>query len=151
MALNKKDQEKVQTLLTALGISSEMITFSEEDDLIKIAVEVQEDEAGIYIGRFASVLDSLQLLISIMLNQGDDRRHILLDIGGYRGKRLNTLSDMANRLAAEATSAHAPRAFPPLSATERRQIHLMFADHATLTTFSQGDGYDRRLFIAPKE
>jgi len=150
MSTNKGDQEKITTLLNALGISSDKIKISEGQDSVQIEVEANEAEAGRYIGRFASVLDSLQLLISIMLNQGDSHRHISLDIGGYRKKRLSTLEDMANRLGSEALASHSSRAFPPLSSVERRLVHLMFVDNATLTTFSQGEGYDRRLFIAPR-
>lgn len=150
MSTNKQAEQKIIELLSYLGITQDQVSFRHEADLFHIDVAVPVEEAGIYIGRFASVLDSLQLIISLMLKNGEEHQHVLLDIGGYRVRRLEVLQDMANRLAAEAEETGTPRAFPPLSSTERRQIHLMFVSHATLTTFSQGEGFDRRLFVAPR-
>lgn len=146
------NNQKIYELFSFLGIEEDKILVTEDNGLISISVDVPQEEAGIYIGRYASVLDSLQLILSILLNEGEiDRKHILLDIGGYRQRRFNTLKEMVDRIAGEVESSGIPRALPPLSSTERRQIHLLFQDHATLTTYSQGEGIDRRLYVAKKD
>jgi len=88
--------------------------------------------------------------MSLILNQGDVHRHILLDVAGYRARRLETLTSMVERAKMEVEQTGSPFALPPLSATERRQIHLMLKDDETYVSFSQGEGMDRRLFIATK-
>ena len=144
------DLAKVHTLLSYFAIAPDQIAVEEADELIKITVNLDEVEAGRLIGRFASTLDSLQLLLSLMLNQGDFRHHVLLDVAGYRGRRLETIQLMVDRAKEQVRATGVPYAFPPLSATERREVHLMFKDDAEFTSFSDGYGQDRRLFLAPK-
>lgn len=148
--VNQQDQDNVKQLFSYLGIDEQRVTLEEENDLIKITVDVPPEEAGIYIGRFASVLDSCQLVLSLMLNRGEDRKHILLDIGGYRERRLSVLEEMVERVTHEVEDSGMAVALPPLSSTERRQVHLMFKDHETLTTYSEGEGIARRIYISPK-
>lgn len=145
------DLAKVHGLLGFFSIAPDQIEITVEEDLIKVTVNLDEVEAGRLIGRFASTLDSLQLLLSLMLNQGDFRHHVLLDVAGYRGRRLETIQLMVDRAKAEVAASGTPYAFPPLSATERREVHLMFKDDAEFTSFSDGYGQDRRLFLAPKD
>lgn len=144
------DLNKIHGLLGFFDIHSDQILVVEEADLLKITIDMDEMEAGRLIGRFATTLDSLQLLLSLMLNQGVTHRHILLDVAGYRARRLVTLEAMASHAKSEVEQTGSPVALPPLSSTERRQIHLMFQDDASFTTFSEGEGLDRRLFVAPR-
>ena len=109
-----------------------------------------EMEAGRLIGRFASTLDSLQLIISLMLNKGESHRHVLLDVAGYRERRLTTLQTMVENAKNQAREVGGSCVLPPLSATERRQVHLMLQDDAEFTSYSEGSGIDRRLFISLK-
>ncbi|EKD79995.1 MAG: hypothetical protein ACD_40C00224G0005 [uncultured bacterium] len=146
--MHPDDLNKIHGLLGFFDITSDQILIVEEDDLVKITVDMDELEAGRLIGRFATTLDSLQLLISLMLNQGVIHRHILLDVAGYRARRLGTLATMVDRAKSEVEQTGTPAAFPPLSSTERRQIHLMFQDDAKFTSYSQGEGIDRRLYLA---
>jgi spoIIIJ-associated protein len=149
--MQPNDLVKVQTLLGFFSITPDQIEVQTEEDLIKITINLDEVEAGRLIGRFASTLDSLQLILSLMLNHGDFRHHVLLDVAGYRGRRLETIQLMVDRAKAEVVASGTPYAFPPLSATERREVHLMFKDDAEFTSFSDGYGQDRRLFLAPKD
>src|SRR5689334_10656349 len=143
------DLDKIHALLGFFDIVSDQIKVEEADDVVKITIDMDEREAGRLIGRFATTLDSLQLLISLMLNQGDVHRHILLDVADYRARRLETLAAMVERAKLEVEQTGVPFALPPLSPIERRQIHLMLKDDAVFTSFSQGEGLDRRLFVAP--
>lgn len=149
MQLSDQAIQKVHTLFQALAIDPELVELGVEDDTVNIKVNVPEEDAGIYIGRFASTLDSIQLILSLFL-RSDELHHVHLDIGGYRQRRAETLQQIADRIAADVLESGLPRALPPLSATERRQVHLIYQDHAKLETYSEGEGRDRRLFLAPK-
>lgn len=144
------DLNKIESLLKLFDIGSSQIHIEETDELITITVDLDEISAGRLIGRFASTLDSLQLIISLMLNRGDVHRHILLDVAGYRQRRLQTLQAMVENAKNQARDTGEACVLPPLSATERRQVHLMLKDDAEFTSFSEGNGQDRRLFIAIK-
>lgn len=145
-----EDLSKIEELLKPFNITSDQIKVEEEGDLIKITIDLDELEAGRLIGRFASTLDSLQLIISLMLNKGETHKHVLLDVAGYRERRLQTLETMVENAKNQTRDTGASCVLPPLSATERRQVHLMLQDDAEFTSFSEGRGQDRRLFIALK-
>jgi spoIIIJ-associated protein len=144
-------QDLIQQFFSYFGLTSDQIQIDAESDSLTITLLVDQTETGRYIGRFATTLDSLQLLISLMINH-DQPTHlnVTVDVGGYRQERLAVLQDMASRIEAEVTASTSPRAFPPLSASDRRAIHLLYQDHATLTTYSEGEGQSRRLILAPK-
>ena len=148
--MNPSDLAKVEELLKPFSITSDQIKIEEEGDVIKITINLDELEAGRLIGRFASTLDSLQLIISLMLNKGETHKHVLLDVAGYRERRLQTLEIMVENAKHQTHETGASCVLPPLSATERRQVHLMLQDDAEFTSFSEGHGQDRRLFIALK-
>ncbi len=144
------DLVKIETLLKLFDINPDQIKVAETEELITITVGIDELEAGRLIGRFASTLDSLQLIISLMLNQGEVHRHVLLDVAGYRARRLTTLESMVENAKNQAREIGGACVLPPLSATERRQVHLMLKDDAEFTSYSEGFGQDRRLFISIK-
>jgi len=148
--MQPEELNKIHGLLAFFDISPDQIEVISEGDLIKITINISETEAGRLIGRFATTLDSLQLLISLMLNQGDSHRHILLDVAGYRARRLETLTLMLDRAKQTVQNTGTPAALPPLSSTERRQIHLMLQDDVEFTSYSEGSGLERRLFVAPR-
>jgi len=146
--MNDNDKAKIIKLLEPFEIVESQINISETEELITIIIDIDELSAGRLIGRFASTLDSLQLIISLMLNQGEVHKHVLLDVAGYRERRLSTLGTMVENAKNQAQQSGLPCPLPPLSATERRQIHLMLKDDAEFTSYSEGFGQDRRLYIA---
>lgn len=148
--MQPQDISKVEELLKLFDISSEQIKIEETDELVTITIDLDELEAGRLIGRFASTLDSLQLIISLMINKGEAHRHVLLDVAGYRERRLATLQAMVENAKHQARETGGSCVLPPLSATERRQVHLMLKDDAEFTSFSEGFGQDRRLFVSVK-
>lgn len=151
--LNDQEIALVQNFFAFFGFDKDSVKVEVgEADMITITLQVNENETGRYIGRFGETLDSLQLIVSLMLNNGKElHRHVLLDVGGYRQERKNTLKNMADQAAEEVLATGAPHALPPLTSTDRRQVHLFFQDHATLTTYSEGEGQNRRLVIAPRQ
>lgn len=149
--LSARENKLILEFFAHFGLTENEVKIEEIDDTLKINLLVGEGQTGHYIGRFATTLDSLQLLVSLMVNNGQtDHRHVLVDVGGYRQERQATLENMATAAGEEVLSTGVPHALPPLSATDRRLVHLLFKDHATLTTYSEGEGQDRRLVIAPK-
>jgi spoIIIJ-associated protein len=149
--LNAKEKQLLVEFFAFFGLSEAQVNLTESGETITITLNVDAQDTGRYIGRFATTLDSLQLIVSLMINNGQtERRHIVIDVGGYREERAGALQRLADDAAAEVEKTGLAHALPPLSATDRRQVHLLFQDHATLTTYSEGEGQDRRLVIAPK-
>ncbi|KKU89207.1 MAG: Single-stranded nucleic acid binding R3H domain-containing protein [Microgenomates group bacterium GW2011_GWF2_47_9] len=150
MSIEKQLQDNIIQFLNYLNLNTELITFEDDGELLTISVALPAEDAGIYIGRYASTLDSIQLLISLMVNKSNLSRHILFDVGGYRENRLKTLQEMVARISAKVLETGSAHAMPPLSSTERRQVHVLLSQDETFTTYSEGEGGERRLFISKK-
>jgi spoIIIJ-associated protein len=73
-----------------------------------------------------------------------------VDAEGYRGRREDALTDLAQRLAEKALKTGRPVAAEPMSAHDRRLIHVALVDHQAVTTESEGEGLFRRVVIFPK-
>lgn len=146
--MNQVTKKLISDFLKMLGVEESSISFG-GDEIFEIDVTVSEDIKGMLIGRHAQTLDSLQLILSLMVNnEQENHQRLLLDIGGYRKERLDKIIDSADQIANIVMQTGQPKALPRLSPTERRQIHMHFSNNEKFTTFSQGEGEDRRLFIA---
>ncbi|HEX2569174.1 MAG TPA: R3H domain-containing nucleic acid-binding protein [Polyangia bacterium] len=122
------------------------------EDEERITLEIQGRDAGLIIGRQGATLDALQYLVNRMVAHGQEdaeRKPITLDAEGYRGRRVESLVEMAHRLADKARKTGRPVAAQPMSAADRRVMHLALADVSDVTTRSEGEGSERHLIIVP--
>lgn len=136
--------------LEMLRIDHSLISIEENGEEVNVKVDMSPDQRGIYIGHHATTLDSLQLLIALMVNNDrEDRKRIHLDIGGYRERRLEKITEIVERVKSEVRSTSLPVPIPRLSPTERRIVHVMLAEDDNFTTYSEGEGDARELIVAP--
>lgn len=106
---------------------------------------------GVLIGRRGQTLDAIQYLTNIVANDGKGRRaRIVLDAEGYRQKRAETLRSLALRLADKVKRDGRKAALEPMSALERRVVHLALRERSDVETRSEGDEPYRRVIIVPK-
>jgi len=75
---------------------------------------------------------------------------VVVDAEGYRGRREDALMDLAQRLADKAVKSARPVPVEPMSAHDRRIVHMALAEHEGVTTESEGEGLFRRVVIFPK-
>lgn len=144
-------EEKVNQFFSFFNIPPEQIELVDKD-LLEINITPSEEERGMFIGRYGTALDSFQLILSLIVNAGAaEPRKIVLDVGGYRQKRFEKLQGMVDELCEVVEKTHKPKSIANLSPTERRFIHLYLAENDKFTSFSQGEGESRRLFIALKD
>ena len=98
----------------------------------------------------AEGLEALQYLANRLLQKdGRLEARVSFDAGGWREKLEAKLVDKAQRLAREALESGEVRKLPPLGPYERRLVHLALAEIDGVRTFSTGNGYRRRVNIAP--
>jgi spoIIIJ-associated protein len=142
-------REFVEEVVAAMELPAEVR--SSENGEGGFRIEVIGDEAGDLVGRYGSGLNSLQYL-AILVGQRRTGEHLrlTLDAGGYRARREAALIEQAEALAAEVVAAGQEAELDPLSAFERRIIHNALADHPDVITYSEGEGEDRRVIIAPR-
>lgn len=96
-------------------------------------------------------MDAIQYLVNLVANKlPGPRARIVLDAEGYREKRAETLRRLAERLAHRAKSERRKTVLEPMSALERRIVHLALADDKEVETRSEGEEPYRRVVIVPK-
>lgn len=117
-----------------------------------VRLAVYGENLGLLIGRRGQTLDALQYLVSTIANrEGTNWVRFILDVEGYRGRRENTLKSLAHRLAAKAVDSGRRVAMDPMSALERRIIHMELQANPDVETHSEGREPYRRVIIVPKK
>jgi spoIIIJ-associated protein len=140
----------VRDLLTAMGFEAP-VESRETADGIEITVGSTGAD-GLLIGKRGETLESLQHIISKMLNRDTEKwTHVALDVGGYRRRRESQLEKLAVSMADRAQATGQEQTTEPLKASERRIIHVALKDHPTVKSYAVGDGLIKRVVIAPKE
>jgi spoIIIJ-associated protein len=134
-------------ILTLMGYTLEIETSEEEE---RIVLDIQGEDAADLIGRKGQTLDSLQFIVNRALNRRmHDRRPVVVDSGGYRQRRIDALKELADRLGDKAARTGKIVAVNPMSAHDRRVIHMALRETPGVTTRSEGEGPTRRLLIVP--
>ncbi len=146
----------ISDLLKAMGIDAvvEEVTLSTEgvpDDVPALAFDVRGDDLGILIGRRGQTMASLQYVVNLIVNRKlGHRTLVIVDIEGYRERRFTSLNNMAHRLAERVRASGRSITLEPMSAAERRIIHIALHDYSDIVTQSIGEGDNRKVSIAPR-
>ncbi len=140
----------VRSLLSAMGFEAP-VEARETAEGIEITVGSTGAD-GLLIGKRGETLESLQHIISKMLNRENEKwTHVALDIGGYRKRRESQLEKLALSMADRAQATGQEQTTEPLKASERRIIHVALKDHPTVKSYAVGEGLVKRVVIGPKE
>lgn len=146
--------EVVNKLLLAAGVRVLTTLRSAFDpDSGGPVVDVTGDDSGLLIGRRGETLRAIQFLVNLVVNSKleDQRVRVVLDIERYRERRYNSLREIALRVADRVASSGMALSLEPMSAAERRIIHLALAEHPRVSTESSGLGDDRKVTIHPQQ
>jgi spoIIIJ-associated protein len=141
-------REVVGRVIEALGLDA-TVEVVETDDEIRATVD-GPDEMGRLIGRHGQTIDALQHLAwRAAFHDQDERKSVVVDAAGYRGRREEALHRQADRAASEALRYGRPVELDPMSASERKTVHNYLADRTDVDTHSEGDEPERRLVVSP--
>lgn len=156
MATKKIDPVTVITKLSEefvadLGLKGEIsVTETVEEEAKSYSVLIQGDDLGVLIGYHGETLNAAQLILSLIVSKklGQFTR-IVLDAGGWREKRAETLASMAKEAAEKAVSSGEAVALPVMSSSDRRLVHMALSDRNDVTSESEGEEGYRRVVIKP--
>ena len=139
-------------LPATVTLSDEFTVMDEDGNVSSIGLNIEGEDLGILIGRRGQTMVSLQHIVRlIMARNMQVRLPIVLDVEGYKQRRCEGLRALALRLADQVNTRKMPFAMEPMSAFERRVIHLALANHPDVVTESSGVGESRRVVITPKK
>lgn len=114
-------------------------------------VELSGDEMGVLIGKRGQTLDSLQYLISLVVNKGTGEYiRVKVDTENYRERRKETLENLAKNISYKVKRTRRPVSLEPMNPYERRIIHSALQNDRYVTTHSEGEEPFRRVVVVPK-
>lgn len=114
-------------------------------------IDLNGDEMGILIGKRGQTLDSLQYLVSLVVNKGSENYiRVKVDTENYRERRRETLENLAKNIAYKVKRTKRPVSLEPMNPYERRIIHSALQNDKYVTTHSEGDEPFRRVVVTLK-
>ena len=127
------------------------IDIKEENDIINI--NLKGPKMGLVIGYRGETLDSLQYLVSLVVNKNHENsyKRVVLDAENYRQKREETLIKVAQKTAYKVKKSGRPYKLEPMNPYERRIIHSALQEYTDIKTYSEGEEPFRRIIISLKK
>lgn len=115
-------------------------------------IELSGDEMGVLIGKRGQTLDSLQYLVSLVVNKDvEEYIRVKVDTEDYRKRRKETLENLAKNIAYKVKRTKRPVSLEPMNPYERRIIHSALQNDRYVTTHSEGEEPFRRVVVTLKK
>jgi spoIIIJ-associated protein len=141
-----RTKEFCEGLLSRLGAEVD-VAVRETPEQIGVSLSARPGNA---LELSSALVEAIQYLVNRVVNpRAEGRKWVNLDVGGFREEGDPAVKAMAERLAATAKRMGKVLAVAPISARERRQIHLALVDVPGVSTRSEGEGIFRQLLILP--
>lgn len=145
----------VKELLQKMKLSAKVEVHTDnhirEDGSPTILVDISGKDLSVLIGRKAETLDAFQyitrLIVGKEMGQGIN---LIVDVEGYRERRTQNLTHMAERMASQAIKSGKTMSLEPMSPAERRIVHVALKDNQQVTTRSVGEEPKRKVTIIPE-
>jgi spoIIIJ-associated protein len=149
-------RDTVSELLQKMKVSAQVsASFGPPEDTrsrISVQVSIRGDDLSILIGRRAETLNALQYIAGLIINKEIGRSiPLVVDVEGYRNRRETQLRQIARRMADQAIKSGRRQVLEPMTAAERRIIHIELRKNPLVTTESVGEEPNRKVTIIPKE
>jgi spoIIIJ-associated protein len=141
-------REMLERIAGEAGVEATVGVHEDDDGITGTFVG---DDLGLLIGRHGQTIDAIQYLATAILarDQGDVRKSVIVDAAGYRERRRVTLEAMALRAADRARAGERVE-LEPMSAIERKVVHLRLQDEPGVATSSEGAEPSRYVVVHPE-
>lgn len=141
-----KAREFCAELFERLGAAVD-VDVKETPEQIGLAITARPGNA---VELSSVLIEAVQYLVNRVVNpRAEGRKWVNLDVGGFREEGDPLVKAMAERLAAAARRMGKVLGVAPISARERRQIHMALVGAESISTRSEGEGIFRQLLIVP--
>jgi len=141
-------REVVERILEAIGVQAR-IEIVETDETVTATIVGRE--LGLAIGKHGQTIDAIQYLANAVIwrGRGDERKAVVVDAAGYRARREATLDALAKRNAERAISSGRSVELDPMTAVERKVVHVALKETDGVVTRSEGTEPNRFVVIDP--
>ena len=149
-AASEEARQALQDILDKMGFLAVAEVNGDEGE--SVLLSVKGEDMGRIIGKEGAMLKALETVVGAMAwKLIGSRVRVNIDAGGYRDKRIKALERLAAEVVEEVEKSGEEKVLPYMEAADRRAIHMFLKDNPKVTSFSQGEGRDRRLVIAPRK
>ena len=141
----------LQNMFKTMGMEVNLIAdYNEEERTLNL--DLQGEDMGILIGKRGQTLDSLQYLVSLVVNKGlNTYVHVKADTENYRERRKKTLGNLAKNVASKVKRTRRPQTLEAMNPYERRVIHSALQGDRYVTTYSEGEEPFRHVVVTMKK
>ena len=141
-------REVVERILDAIGVQAR-IDITETDETLTATIVGRE--LGLAIGKHGQTIDAIQYLANAVVwrGRGEERKAVVVDAAGYRARREATLESLAKRSAERAISSGRSVELDPMTAVERKVVHIALKETDGVVTRSEGTEPNRFVVIDP--
>jgi spoIIIJ-associated protein len=141
-------RELVEAIIDGIGVLGR-VDVREDDE--SITLTVTGADLGMLIGRHGQTIDAIQYLVNAIVfrRHADDRKEIVVDAAGYRERRRTSLEALAVRSAQRALQSNERVELDPMTAVERKVVHIRLKEFDGVETSSEGTEPNRYVVILP--
>jgi spoIIIJ-associated protein len=138
----------LERIVEEIGVTGR-VDMREDDHTV--TATVAGPELGMLIGRHGQTIDAIQYLVNAIVyrSHADDRKEVVVDAAGYRARRRASLEALAVRSAQRALADAEPVELDPMTAVERKVVHLRLKEFTGVETSSEGSEPNRFVVIKP--
>lgn len=142
--------EYLQGILDRMDIKATVEVVNTDE---KIMLNIDCEEVERVIGRRGQVVDALQHLVGKMVSQHRVGRGkpVIVDAGDYRARHVERLESLAVRMGEKSIESQKNVDLSPMTAYDRRIVHMALAEVTGVTTRSEGEGERRHVVVVPGE
>ena len=139
----------VARIVRTLGVDAGVDAHEEPEAIV---ITCSGPDVGLLIGRHGQTIDSIQYLLNAVgwRAYGEERKEVTVDAAGYRARRKATLEALALRVADRVRESGEREELEPMTAVERKVVHLRLKDVAGVSTASEGAEPNRYVVVVPE-
>lgn len=151
METAERAEKFLMDVLEAMDLKA-TVSMEENKEERTLDIDLAGDDMGVLIGKRGQTLDSLQYLVSLVVNKGeDDYIRVKVDTENYRQRRKDTLENLAKNIASKVRRTGKPVTLEPMNPYERRVIHSALQNDRYVETHSEGEEPFRKVVVSLKE
>ena len=146
-----KAKDLLKDVLEAMDLEV-VITVKYDEAEKNMEIELKGDDMGVLIGKRGQTLDSLQYLVSLVVNkESEEYIRVKVDTEDYRNRRKATLEGLAKNISYKVKRTKRAVSLEPMNPYERRIIHSALQNDKYVTTHSEGDEPFRHVVVTLKK
>jgi spoIIIJ-associated protein len=141
-------RELIERIIDGIGVMGRISVVEDEET---ITATCTGPELGMLIGRHGQTIDAVQYLANAAMyrRHSEDRKEVIVDAAGYRARRRASLEALALRCAERVLVDREPVELDPMTAVERKVVHIRLKEFDGVETTSEGTEPNRYIVITP--